>query len=386
MSTALFLCLAWGILTLWVRDRWAVSSFQVGALVLAAISLVRSWKDGKPPRWHPLLWPLAAIPAWGLVQLALGISVDPWNTSEAILIWAGHFAVAFVAVQVAGEARRLRILLAGFGVTLAVESMMQCWTAGGRVFWLFDSGYTERVFGPFVYHNKFAQFVELIMPIVLFQSMVDRKRALLWFTGAALLFGGILASASRSGLLLALLALGLFLAAGFVSGAVRGRAVLWLALGLALLCAGGAVLAGWTGTLERLTGLDPRFDLRVPIWKSTLAMIRERPGVGFGLGSFPIVYPAYAELDVGLTVNTAHQDWLQWVAEGGLPMLLAMLGFTGMAAPRLFRSIWGTGVLAVLLHGLLDYPMHQTPAFASLVIAVATLSATSEHEVSPRSL
>ena len=76
---------------------------------------------------------------------------------------------------------------------------MQCWTAGGRVFWLFDSGYTELVFGPFVYHNKFAQFIELILPIVLFQSMVDRKRALLWFAGAALLFGGILASASRSG-------------------------------------------------------------------------------------------------------------------------------------------------------------------------------------------
>lgn len=377
MSAALFFCLAWGILTLWVRDRWAVASFQAGILLLAAICILQSWKQGRKPRWHPILWPLAAVPCWALCQLAFGWSVDRWNTSESVLIWTGHFAVAFVAVQLAGETRRFRVLFAVFGTALAVEAMLQCWTAGGRVFWLFDSGYTERVFGPFVYHNKFAQFIELVLPVVLFQALEDRKRALVWFAAAALLFGGILASASRSGLMMGLLELGLLLAAAYVSGAVRGKAVIWSGVSLALLAVAGGLLAGWTGMLERLTGLDPRLDLRLPIWKSTLAMIGERPATGFGLGSFPIVYPAYADMDVGLIVNTAHQDWLQWTAEGGVPMLLAMLGFIGMAASRLLRSIWGTGALVVLLHGVVDYPMHQNPAFASLVIAVVVLAASS---------
>lgn len=377
MSTALFFCLAWGILTLWVRDRWAVASFQGLALLLAAACLVNAWKAGRTPRWHPLLWPLVAVPGWGLCQLAAGWSVDPWNTSEAVLIWTGHLAVAFVAVQLAGETRRFRVLFAVFGTALAVESMLQCWTAGGRVFWLFDSGYTERVFGPFVYHNKFAQFVELVLPVVLFQALKDRTRAPLWFAAAALLFGGILASASRSGLLMGLLELGLLLAAAYLSGAARGKALVWSGVSLALLAVAGGLLAGWSGMLERVTGLDPRLDLRLPIWKSTLAMIRERPATGFGLGSFPIAYPAYADMDIGLIVNTAHQDWLQWAAEGGVPMLLAMLWFAGMAAPRLLRSLWGAGALVVLVHGLMDYPMHQNPAFASLLIAVLVLAVTS---------
>ncbi|QOY86041.1 O-antigen ligase family protein [Paludibaculum fermentans] len=377
MSTALFLCLAWGILTLWVRDRWAVASFQSLALLLAAACLVDAWKAGRQPRWHPLLWPLAAVPCWGLCQLAAGWSVDPWNTSEAVLIWTGHLAVAFVAVQLAGETRRFRLLFAVFGTVLALEAMLQCWTAGGTVFWLFDSGYTERVFGPFVYHNKFAQFVELVLPVVLFQSLKDRNRAPLWFAAAALLFGGILASASRSGLLMGLLELGLLLATAYISGTARGKVLVWSGVSLALLAVAGGLLAGWSGMLERVTGLDPRMDLRLPIWKSTLAMIRERPATGFGLGSFPIAYPAYADMDIGLIVNTAHQDWLQWAAEGGVPMLLAMLWFTGMAAPRLLRSLWGVGALVVLVHGLMDYPMHQNPAFASLLIAVVVLAVTS---------
>ncbi|MGJ5813898.1 O-antigen ligase family protein [Paludibaculum fermentans] len=377
MSTALFVCLAWGILTLWVRDRWAVASFQTLALLLASVCLVKCWKESRRPRWHAVLWPLAAVPCWGLCQLALGWSVDPWNTSESVLIWTGHFAVAFVAVQLAGATRRFRLLFAAFGTVLAVEALLQCWTSDGRVYWLFDSGYTERVFGPFVYHNKFAQFIELVLPVVLFQALQDRRRTLLWLAAAALLFGGILASASRSGLLMGLLELGLLLAAAYLSGAVRGKALAWSGVSLALLAVSGGLLAGWTGVMDRLTGLDPRLDLRLPIWKSTLAMIRERPATGFGLGSFPNAYPAYADMDVGLIVNTAHQDWLQWAAEGGVPMVLAMLGFTGMAAPRLMRSLWGAGALVVLVHGLLDYPMHQNPAFASLLIAVVVLAATS---------
>ncbi len=271
MSTALFVCLVWGILTVWVRDRWAVASLQVPALLLAACCLVKAWRAGRKPRWHPLLWPLVAVPCWGLCQLVAGWSVDPWNTSEAVLIWTGHLAVAFVAVQLTGETRRFRVLLAVFGTVLAVEAMLQCWTASGRVFWLFDSGYTERVFGPFVYHNKFAQFVELVLPVVLFQALEDRKRALLWLAAAAWLFGGILVSASRSGLLMGLLEMGLFLATAYVSGAVRGKALVWSGVSLALLAVAGGLLAGWTGTVERLTGLDPRMDLRLPIWKSTLA-------------------------------------------------------------------------------------------------------------------
>lgn len=373
MTAALFGCLAWGVLTLWVRDRWALAVGQVGLLGLAAVCLLRGRR-----RWPAVLWPLAAVPVWGLCQLGFGWTEDRWMTSEMVLCWTGHLAAAFVAAQAEVDRRWFRRLLAGFGVALALESMAQCWTAGGRVFWWFDSGYADRVFGPFVYHNKFAQFLELVLPVVLLEGFEDRSRAGLWMAGAAVVFGGIVASSSRSGLLMGVVELALVLAAGYAAGLVRGRMAMWSGASLVVLAMAGGLLAGWSGVLERVTGLDPRQDLRLPVWRSTIEMVLRRPWTGFGLGSFAVIYPAFADMDVGLAVNTAHQDWLQWAAEGGLPMLAAMLGFAGLVAPRLWRSLWGVGALVVLLHGMLDYPMHQTPAFASLVIVVAVLAVASD--------
>ena len=58
------------------------------------------------------------------------------------------------------------------------------------------------------------------------------------------------------------------------------------------------------------------------------------------------MYPRYAGLDTGLTVNQAHNDWAQWAAEGGLPFLLVMILFAGLLCKPAFRSIYGLGVAA----------------------------------------
>jgi hypothetical protein len=49
------------------------------------------------------------------------------------------------------------------------------------------------------------------------------------------------------------------------------------------------------------------------------AMIHDRLWAGLGLGTWSAAYPAYASYDDGTFVNQAHNDWLQWGAEGGLP-------------------------------------------------------------------
>ena len=105
--------------------------------------------------------------------------------------------------------------------------------------------------------------------------------------------------------------------------------------------------------------------------RASLAMIHDRPWMGSGLGTWTLMYPRYAGLDTGLAVNQAHNDWAQWAAEGGLPFLLIMILFAGLLCKPAFRSIYGLGVVAVLLHALVDYPMQQRPALAAWWFAMA---------------
>ena len=100
-----------------------------------------------------------------------------------------------------------------------------------------------------------------------------------------------------------------------------------------------------------------------------MQMAREKPWTGFGLRTWPTVYPAYAIFDDGTFVNEAHNDWLQWAVEGGLPLLAAMLIFTALISLPAARSIWGLGLIAVLVHCLVDYPM-QRPQLAGLLFAL----------------
>jgi len=83
-----------------------------------------------------------------------------------------------------------------------------------------------------------------------------------------------------------------------------------------------SAIAGWGLLWSRISGGTDPFANRREMLESALRMARERPWMGFGLGTFQFVYPAYAVTDFGLFVDHAHNDWAEWVAEGGLPSWL----------------------------------------------------------------
>ena len=90
-------------------------------------------------------------------------------------------------------------------------------------------------------------------------------------------------------------------------------------------------------TLWRRFQVPDLFGERLEMTQASFDMVRDRPWLGFGLGAWPRVYPAYAPTDDGLFANQAHDDWAQWAAEGGIPFLLLMLaigGWSVAAAPR----------------------------------------------------
>jgi O-antigen ligase len=374
----LALLLAYGLLTLWVQQRWAVACFQLGICALACAWAIGAVWRRVAVRWHPALAPFALIPLWALLQLATGRSQQPWATSEKAIEYGVHWLAIFLLLQFAWEERARRRLLNAlliFTTLLAVLALLQRITGSPRVFWLFDSGVDGDILGPFVYHNKYAQFIEIVFPLAVLRAVEERRYRPVYLVAAALMAAGVIAGATRSGFVFILAEVLLVLGLCWRRHRISGRATALLAAQTAAVIAVWGTLAGWSELWTRLMGLDPLADLRWAINRSSLAMTAAHPWLGVGLGAWPVVYPEYATFDIGLFVNQAHCDWLQWLCEGGWPLLLILLAFFAALLVPLVRSIWGVGFLVVLAHAAVDYPFQALPAFATFLFCAAYLAA-----------
>ena len=106
-------------------------------------------------------------------------------------------------------------------------------------------------------------------------------------------------------------------------------------------------------------------------------MVHAKPWTGFGLGTFPTAYPAYASIDFGAVVNHAHNDWAEWAADGGIPFALLLLSIAVWSIPRALRSVWGIGIVAVFVHGMVDFPLQKPVLELWLFVLLGALAAES---------
>ena len=376
LPAALALLLFYGVLTLWVKERWALGLLQAGAFFLGMV-WTAGWAFGKVPfRGSYLLLPFTGAVVWGLLQLLLRTTVYRFDTWEAVLFWGTVFVLVFLSLQTLQEEVVRRAFLRAlfyFGFAMSVLATTQYFTSGGSVFWLFSSGY-EDALGPFVYRNNYAAYIELLLPLAILEALRDRQRAIPHSIMAGVMYASVIASASRAGALLAtfeaLVVLALALWKRLVSRRRLGVAMLAILASAAIFTS----VVGWRVLLDRFKQPDP-FVHRREMLQSSLAMARERPWTGFGLGSFQEVYPAYATFDIGLIVNHAHDDWAEWLAEGGVPFLLLLASVALWSVGPAFRSIWGLGLLSVFLHALVDYPMQRLGLAAWVFVLLGTLAA-----------
>jgi O-antigen ligase len=139
------------------------------------------------------------------------------------------------------------------------------------------------------------------------------------------------------------------------------------------------LVVGWETLYERLRIPDP-YAGRREVASATVRMFKANPWKGSGLGTWTNVYPAYAPKDFGVFINAAHNDWLQWGAEGGIPMLACLFLLFGASVSLVRRVPWVLGVPIVFFHCLVEFPMQGRflPAIVFLVLGIATRSVVAE--------
>lgn len=132
------------------------------------------------------------------------------------------------------------------------------------------------------------------------------------------------------------------------------------------------------------------FQSRAGIWSQTGKAIAETLPAGTGIGTFRQVYATHeapARID-GTYVNHAHNDYLEWVLETGIPGLLLLAAFLAWWAWQSFR-VWRSPVssafaraatiasAAILAHSIVDYPLRSA---AIAVLFGACLAIIALHE------
>ena len=344
-----------GILVMRVESRWALTGFETALFTLAAVSIAR---QRFALRVHPIGAVLAGVVAWGLIQEAAGISVDAQRTLESCLHWAVNCAAFSLGLWLARE----RVVCQKFLTAALIFALL---VAIGAVIALFTIG----SLGPFAYRNQFAAFIEPALGLAIAAAMRDLRRPVLWVLISAALFAAVVAAGSRTGSILCLTMLIALPVFAYFRGVISAGWLVRVAL-LGVVSALALVgVAGWETIWNRLQEPNP-YSVRAELNRSSFEMIRERPLTGFGLGTWSSAYPKYARFDNGTFVNQAHDDWAQWAVEGGLPLLIAMLFVAARLAPAAIRSIWGMGLMAVLVHAAVDYPFEQRPALAAYLFAL----------------
>lgn len=342
-------------------EPWSRAAVQLSLFLLAGLWTLRTWAH--PGGWRPppalLLW--AVPPAWGALQLLLGWTVYRAATWSALLHWLSCFLAALLAGRVfqCGEPRRRFVRAAAVaGVAFAAWGVGQRLLSPGRVYGISVAGAVP--FSSFFNRNHYAAFAEIVLPAALYLCLMGRRgrERSGWAVVSGLIMASVLLAGSRAGTILIVIeALTVWWAVWRSRRASPGGvALVALAALAATLLVGGEVVAA------RFVEAEP-LRHRKQIAASAVRMWAERPWTGFGLGTFETTYPAYATFDAARRVDHAHNDWVEWLAEGGAVPVAALVAVFGYSLRMALRRPWGIGAPAVLLHSLVDFPM-QIPAVA----------------------
>ena len=189
MSAALEKIIVWGLLLLLVASalaHGAVESWALALVELSVIFLLCGWglycvAASRIKLVLPdLSWPLGGLLLMGLLTSLIwqgqdgtrqSLSWDAEATRMTTLTLGCLFIAFLLFANFLITARRVSFvahLLIAFGFALALFGLLQRFTWNGKFFWLREPlVLPQSPFGPFVNHNHFAGYVEMLLPLPL---------------------------------------------------------------------------------------------------------------------------------------------------------------------------------------------------------------------------
>ncbi|MCB1692694.1 MAG: O-antigen ligase family protein [Pseudomonadales bacterium] len=313
--------------------------------------------------------PIALMGAYLLLLVLLTYtSTLTENSVHFAWLFASFVFVAFLLSDVSAEVWRKAFF--GFALTGAVSAgwgIAQWWVT------------MSRASGPIIDPSTWGAIMNLFFFGTLATYLTTPRHRLIGAAGVALFAVAVFTAYSRVGNVVFSAA---FL---FVIIVCAFQRRLWPRLGIAL----ALVLVAWLGVNARANlaeashhdegytldvhqyGWSQRFDM----WRSGLDIYSDYPLLGSGPGTFKVHYPAHRSLDEQNNFgNFVHNDYIQFLAEGG-PLLLGFLVlFTSLLAVTVVRDTWrvvrgrdvdleplllSVAMGVVLVQAIMNFPLYQ---------------------------
>lgn len=328
------------------------------------------------------------------------LSVVPLLTEASWLALLPPLAVFVVTMSLRGrEVERLVLVFVAMACVQAVLALLQFGAGPGSLLRLgMGFHHSNSGVGTYPSRNNLAGMLAMALPIVLallaasvFRLDRDTRsgrgggawwsrikalgsaegqtnRTVLYAAVCLVVLLGLAFSRSRMGIAMGML--GLVLATLALARNFGGR---FSANLVGILALGGGVLAATAGLAPVLArfGQDPMADGRWAIYSASWRAAQDFFPFGSGAGTYVEVISAYhpREFDGESYINHAHNDYLEWLVEGGGVAVILMLIFAFVYLLR-WRQVWavrnwqslhamqvgaGVGLFVLMVHGLTDY-------------------------------
>ncbi|NEP16620.1 MAG: hypothetical protein F6J97_06890 [Leptolyngbya sp. SIO4C1] len=305
-----------------------------------------------------VLWQRGFVLLTGGLMLSAAFALEPSNAFLQIANFVPYFLLFAVlvtnnglryraVVKLDGLAKALLLasipisLIALFEYVIQFEAIAVHLRPLDGFAWVFDNPFGHRAHAILSHPNILSAYLVMMLGLGLgltLQQLARVRTAPLrlpsaWiYTATVLSLVGIFCTGSRNGLMVAiaqLLVAGCFLR--------RSRWVGLIGLGFAIALITGTVLLGAGGRELSLSAFTQ--DPRVSVWQIAGSLIWQRPWLGWGLGSFGMLYvpfsaPGYEQ------IHHAHNLWLYLASEVGLPLMVAFSWVIG--------RLYGSGVRTLI--------------------------------------
>lgn len=388
----------------------AVQSWAWGGITILTVILVFLWGlasvRGNSVRilCSPLLIPVVAILVLCAVQMRGGLSLDYTATREAFIKLTTYGVLFFVAQQLFLTAspkvwRMTGIAIAIYMFVMAVFAIAQYFASPGLLYGYLSE--SDSVFGPYVNRGNYAGLMEMLIPVAIALAISLRWKhpatpSLLFLASIATV--SVFLSGSRAGLVSLAVEFAIIAVVLISSRSNQRQMVL---AGIAAMCLAVALFYwldpgdAWGRWQQMASRPELALGNRQTIARDSWRMTRDHLAHGVGLGAFETAYTPYQTVATDLTIDYAHNDYLQFLAETGvwgiilLPVSLTLffvLAFRHLSRRLHEQSGWlqfgaAVGVCGLLVHTFSEFNLHipANAAWFSFLAAFACLPISQMH-------
>lgn len=326
----------------------------------------------------------AALTLVGTEQSWRPLSLVPHRTFAALLSLGPPTILLVMTANLPVQSRSIVLrTIALVGVTSVVLGGLQL-TGGGHAFRFYDDTHHDWLTG--FQANRNAAADVLLVAILALAASVNGRPGPATLIGIALMALGVVLTGSRAGIALMLPTL---LLIGWRIAGSRSvhKALLWLG-GMASAVLLAAIATAQIPVLrDVLSRFNVTSDARVPLWEDSWIAAMAYWPVGGGVGGFSqLILPFEALAHVDPTVpNRAHNDYLEWLIEAGLPGLIVLALAIAVLVALIIRScrcasipaghrLFAIGSLAIIAaHSIVDYPLRSMSLACLLAVAVGAI-------------